>query len=144
MAQGKWWDFNDKYGFDDGNSATTRDRLARDILVRKLNESLPEDIVAVEYDRPGVHNPVLLYLVDLRGKKRLSIKELRRIVRLVHSGEARETREGKDLDHWLGDEARLPADIEDVIEEIVADSYVEADQQIATGIPSEKRWGSRR
>lgn len=72
MARGTWEDFTDKYGFDDGAQVEDRDFGARAQLVKLLNEQ-PElkdaGVRAVEYDRPGFHNPCLIVLVKaVEGK----------------------------------------------------------------------------
>lgn len=59
MAIGTWDDFTSKFGFGDGATAEQRDFWARDALVDMLNKRWPA-MRAEGYDRPGVHNPVLI------------------------------------------------------------------------------------
>ena len=65
MAMGDWEDFTSKYGFGDGNRLECCDEVARDVLVRLLNEH-PEMVAAgirtEAFDRPGVHNSCLILL----------------------------------------------------------------------------------
>ena len=71
MAIGSWDDFTSKYGFSDGETVENRDFRARKHLVRMLNK-LPamKGLRAIEYDRPGVHNPCLvIVLPNPEGKK---------------------------------------------------------------------------
>jgi hypothetical protein len=67
MARGKWEDFSDKYGFDDGEVTEDRDYAARDYLIRMLNASESfkgEGIRAVAFDRPGMHNSCMIVLLN--------------------------------------------------------------------------------
>ncbi len=67
MARGSWYnDFTEKWGFNDGGSVEQRDFDAREILIAKLNslaEFKANNIRAVAFDRPGVHNPCLVILL---------------------------------------------------------------------------------
>lgn len=67
MAIAQWKDFQNKYGFRDGATVEKRDFRARDRLCQILN-ALPEmkGVLAVGYDRPGVHNPCLIIPFDRR------------------------------------------------------------------------------
>jgi len=84
------------------------------VLVERLRSTLVEvlndhaamkaaGLQALEYDRPGLHNPCLVVLVEGRGK---SAAEL--------------------LTSWLAgeiEEAPLPDELEHVIAELVAEAY---------------------
>src|SRR5919109_4407216 len=57
-----------KYGFGDGGSIPPDAQACRTVYVEALNQvaaSLGSEVRACEYDRPGVHNPVL---IQFRGK----------------------------------------------------------------------------
>ena len=106
MATGTWEDFTSKYGFSDGASVKPRDFEARAKLVEMLNDHeamKAAGLRALEYDRPGLHNPCLLVVVERRAK---SDAEL--------------------LKSWLVgeiEEARLPDELELAISELVAEAY---------------------
>jgi hypothetical protein len=106
MATGTWEDFTSKYGFSDGASVEPRDFEARAKLVDMLNDReamKTAGLRALEYDRPGLHNPCLLVVVERRAK---SDAEL--------------------LKPWLVgeiEEARLPDELELAISELVAEAY---------------------
>jgi len=106
MATGTWDDFTDKYGFRDGACVERRDFEARSTLVEVLNDHAAikaAGLQALEYDRPGLHNPCLLVLVKGQGK---SAAEL--------------------LTSWLAGEIeaeQLPDELELEISELVAKVY---------------------
>jgi hypothetical protein len=106
MATGTWEDFTDKYGFCDGASVEPRDFEARSTLVEVLNDHgamKAAGLQALEYDRPGLHNPCLIVVVKGHGK---SAAEL--------------------LTSWLAgeiEEKQLPEDVELEISELVAGVY---------------------
>ena len=71
MATGTWEDFTDKYGFSDGASVEQRDFEARAKLVEMLNDHevmKSAGLRALEYDRPGLHNPCLVVVVKGQRK----------------------------------------------------------------------------
>src|SRR5271165_5628815 len=71
MATGTWDDFTDKYGFRDGASVGPRDFEARSTLVEVLNDHAAmkaAGLQALEYDRPGLHNPCLVVVVKGQGR----------------------------------------------------------------------------
>src|SRR5712692_858626 len=107
MATGSWKDFTDKYGFSDGASVEQRDFEARARLVEMLNghEVMKSaGLRALEYDRPGLHNPCLVVVVE---------------------GQPKPTEELLKL--WLAGEIRevplLPDELELAISELVAEAY---------------------
>lgn len=67
MAIGSWSDdFREKYGFSDGATCEDRDFEARALIVKAVN-NLPAfkkaKVKAIEFDRPGMHNPCMILLV---------------------------------------------------------------------------------
>ena len=106
MATGTWEDLTHKYGFCDGASVESRDFEARSTLVEVLNDHRAmkaAGLQALEYDRPGFHNPCLVVVVKGHGK---SAAEL--------------------LTSWLVgeiEEAPLPDELELEISEFVAEAY---------------------
>jgi len=106
MATGTWDDFTDKYGFRDGASVEPRDFEARSTLVEVLNDHgamKAAGLQALEYDRPGLHNPCLVVVVKGQGKSA-----------------------GELLTSWLAgeiEEERLPDELELEITELVAEVY---------------------
>jgi hypothetical protein len=77
MAIGTWDDFTDKFGFQDGAGVEDTDFRARAVLVKKLNDHpvmQKAKITAVEYDRPGMHNPCMILL--FKNPNRLTAKQL--------------------------------------------------------------------
>ena len=106
MATGTWEDFTHKYGFCDGASVESRDFEARSTLVESLNDHRTmkaAGLQALEYDRPGFHNPCLVVVVKGHGK---STAEL--------------------LTSWLAaeiEEVPLPDELELEISELVAEAY---------------------
>jgi hypothetical protein len=106
MATGTWDDLTDKYGFCDGASVEPRDFEVRSTLGEMLNDHAAMKVAglqALEYDRPGFHNPCLLVVVKGQGK---SATEL--------------------LSSWLAgeiEEAPLPAELELEISGLVAEAY---------------------
>jgi len=71
MATGTWEDFTDKYGFSDGEGVEQRDFEARARLVEMLNDHeamKAAGLHALEYDRPGLHNPCLVVVVKGQAK----------------------------------------------------------------------------
>jgi hypothetical protein len=106
MVTGTWEDFTNKYGFRDGAGVERRDFAARTKLVEMLNDHeamKTAGLRALEYDRPGFHNPCLLIVVEGRAK---SDTEL--------------------LKSWLAgeiEEAPLPDELELAISELVAEAY---------------------
>jgi len=106
MATGTWDDFTDKYGFRDGASVEPRDFEARSTLVAVLNDHAAmkaAGLQALEYDRPGLHNPCLVVVVKGQDKS---------AVELLTSWLAGEIKEGQ-----------LPDEMELEIFELVADAY---------------------
>ena len=108
MARGTWEDFTSKYGFDDGETVEDRDFRARKRLVAMLNK-LPgmKGLRALEYDRPGVHNPCLIVLLpnpDDRSDRRLKA----------------------DWEAGKVGSCGLPEAVEDAIEALVEESYAKA------------------
>jgi len=107
VATGTWEDFTDKYGFSDGASVEQRDFEARARLVEMLND---HDVMksagfrALEYDRPGLHNPCLVVVVDGQPKPAEELLKL-----------------------WLADEIKevplLPDELQLAISELVAEAY---------------------
>jgi hypothetical protein len=106
MATGTWDDFTDKYGFRDGASVESRDFEARSTLVEVLNDHgamKAAGLQALEYDRPGLHNPCLLIVVKGHGKSAAKL-----------------------LSSWLAGEIEtesLPDELEIEISELVAEAY---------------------
>jgi hypothetical protein len=106
MATGTWEDFTHKYGFCDGASVEWRDFEARSTLVEVLNDHRAmkaAGLQALEYDRPGFHNPCLIVVVKGHGK---SAAEL--------------------LSSWLAgeiEEAPLPYELELEVAGFVAEAY---------------------
>ena len=81
MATGTWEDFTDKDGFSDGEGVDQRDFEARARLVEKLNDHeamKAAGLHALEYDRPGLHNPCLVVVVKGQAK---AVKELLKLWR---------------------------------------------------------------
>lgn len=106
MATGTWEDFTNKYGFSDGAGVEPRDFEARARLVEMLNDHegmKTTGLRALEYDRPGLHNPCLLVVVERRAKSNMEL-----------------------LKSWLAgkiEEAPLPDELELAISELVAEAY---------------------
>jgi hypothetical protein len=106
MATGTWEDFTNKYGFRDGASVEPRDFEARAKLAEMLNDQeamKTAGLRALEYDRPGLHNPCLLVVVAGRAKSDIEL-----------------------LESWLAgeiEEASLPGELEPAISELVAEAY---------------------
>jgi len=106
MATGTWEDFANKYGFRDGASVEPRDFEARAKLAGMLNDHeamKTAGLRALEYDRPGLHNPCLLVVVARRAKSDIEL-----------------------LESWLAgeiEEAPLPGELEPAISELVAEAY---------------------
>jgi hypothetical protein len=106
MATGTWDDFTDKYGFRDGASVEPRDFEARSTLVEVLNDHAAmkaAGLQALEYDRPGLHNPCLVVVVKGQDKSAVEL-----------------------LTSWLAGEIKeeqLPDEMELEIFELVADAY---------------------
>jgi hypothetical protein len=106
MATGTWDDFTDKYGFRDGASVEPRDFEARSTLVAVLNDHAAmkaAGLQALEYDRPGLHNPCLVVVVKGQDKSAVEL-----------------------LTSWLAGEIKeeqLPDEMELEIFELVADAY---------------------
>jgi hypothetical protein len=106
MATGTWDDFTDKYGFRDGASVEPRDFEARSTLVAVINDHAAmkaAGLQALEYDRPGLHNPCLVVVVKGQDKSAVEL-----------------------LTSWLAGEIKeeqLPDEMELEIFELVADAY---------------------
>lgn len=110
MARGRWEDFTDKYGFNDGDSVDTLDFAARDFLVGKLNQNpvmRGNKLRAVAYNFAGVHNGArILILRDegpIRGKSSIE----------------GELPEGTKV-------LELPEELRDIVDDLVDGSYDEA------------------
>jgi len=106
MATGTWEDFTNKYGFSDGAGVEPRDFEARAKLGGMLNDHeamKTAGLRALEYDRPGFHNPCLLIVVERQAKSDLEL-----------------------LKSWLAgeiEETSLPVELELAISELVAEAY---------------------
>src|SRR5260370_34674089 len=106
MATGTWEDFTDKYRFSDGEGVEQRDFEARARLVEILNDHeamKAAGLRALEYDRPGLHNPCLVVVVKRQAK---APKELLKL--------------------WLAGgikEAAVPDEIEHEIASLVTEAY---------------------
>ena len=77
MARGGLKDFTSKWGFDEGELCERRDYRARDKLVELLNANpvfMELRVTAVPYNRPGMHNSVmiLVYSTDAVAGKSTS------------------------------------------------------------------------
>jgi hypothetical protein len=73
MARGQWEDFEDKYGFNDGDSVDTLDFAARDFLVRVLNQNpimREKNLRAIAYHFAGVHNAARILILKDEGRIR--------------------------------------------------------------------------
>jgi hypothetical protein len=106
MTHGRWRDFTNKYGFEDGEALNDGDYQARDKIVQILNETLKNrGITAVVYDRPGLHNSCLILLLPNKNSE---------------PPEALLERFLKEEDF---NEVALPDDIANQAEEIVAKAY---------------------
>lgn len=73
MARGRWEDFADKYGFNDGDSVDTLDFAARHFLVRALNHNRVmrgKGLRAVAYEFAGVHNGARILILKDEGRVR--------------------------------------------------------------------------
>jgi hypothetical protein len=107
MARGTWEDFSDKYGFNDGNSTDTLDYAARDFLVKKLNQNQilrRRKLRAVAVICATVHNGCQIFIVRDEGKIRGKSKvedELPPDTKFV----------------------KLPRELENLIDDIVYESY---------------------
>ena len=107
MATGTWENFTDKYGFSGGACVEQRDFEARARLVEMLND---HDVMKSaglrvrEYDRPGLHNPCSVVVVEGHGKPAEELSKL-----------------------WLAGEIKevlmLPDELELAISELVAEEY---------------------
>lgn len=66
MAIGNWDDdFRSKYGFNDGSSAEDRDFAARALIVKEVNKLdywKKAGVIAMEFNRGGMHNPCMILL----------------------------------------------------------------------------------
>ncbi len=106
MATGTWEDFTDKYGFSDGASVEQSDFEARARLVERLNDHevmKSAGLRALEYDRPALHNPCLVVVVEGQPKPAEELLKL-----------------------WLAGEIKevpLPDELELAISELVAEAY---------------------
>ena len=107
MATGTWEDFTDKYGFSGGACVEQRDFEAGARLVEMLNDHEVMKSRArspAEYNRPGLHNPCLVVVVE---------------------GQPKPTEELLKL--WLAGEIKevplLPDELELAISELVAEAY---------------------
>lgn len=73
MARGRWEDFADKYGFNDGDSVDTLDFAARHFLVKALNYNRvmqEKGLRAVAYQFAGVHNGARILILENKGRVR--------------------------------------------------------------------------
>ena len=98
MATGTWEDFTDKYGFSDGEGVEQRDFEARARLVEMLNDHeamKAAGLHALEYDRPGLHNPCLVVVVKGEAK---AAKEL---LKLWLAGEIKEAPVPDEIEHEI-------------------------------------------
>ena len=71
MASATWDDFTSKFGFNEGSTLEEQDFEARSALVEMLNEHpamRSSQLRAVEYDRPGMHNPCMIVILPARGQ----------------------------------------------------------------------------
>ena len=106
MAIGTWEDFTNKYGFCDGASVEPRDFEARSTLVEVLNDHAAmkaAGLQALEYDRPGLHNPCLVVVVKGQAKA------AKKLLKLWLAGEI--------------NEAPLPDEVEREIASFVTEAY---------------------
>jgi hypothetical protein len=106
MATATWEDFTGKYGFSDGAAVDARDFEARSVLVGLLNKHpamKSARLRALEYDRPGLHNPCLVIVVTEQGEADSELLRLR-------------------LENQLVD-ADLPPELELVLPALIAEAY---------------------
>lgn len=107
MAHGTWEDFTSKWGFSDGNGVDNIDFEARKLLVKALNanpDMVKAKVRALEFDRPGWHNPCLV--VHVEAKEGKSDEQL--------------------LADWEADalpEAPLPEAVDEVVEDLICEAY---------------------
>jgi len=74
-----WDDFMDKTGFDDGERIPADARLMRSVYIQALNGLLRRtnnQHRVVAYNRPGVHNAVLIVVVTVETFSRLDSNEV--------------------------------------------------------------------
>ena len=61
-----WEDYQTKWGFGDGDSVPPDALMLRQVYVRELNRMLAKrnsSVRLLAYDRPGMHNPLLIVRV---------------------------------------------------------------------------------
>ena len=71
MASATWDDFTSKWGFHEGGRLKAQDFEARSTLVTMINDHPAMQVAqlrAVEYDRPGLHNPCMIVVLPTRGQ----------------------------------------------------------------------------
>jgi len=106
MATGTWEDFTNTYGFSDGARVEQRDFEARGRLVEMFNDhavTKSAGLRALEYDRPGLHNPCLVVVVEGQAKPPEELPKL------SLAGET--------------NEVPLPADLKLALSESMAEAY---------------------
>jgi hypothetical protein len=67
-----WQDFNDKYGFGDGGSTPPDAEACREAYIKVINglaEKRGSKVRVVAYDRPGVHNGILVLMIPAKRLK---------------------------------------------------------------------------
>ena len=129
MARGSWEDFTSKWGFGDGDASEGRDFEARDIFARMLNKILAEDIRAVPYDRPGVHNSCLIIFLRVKSRKEPSQRKLQRLLDASwSSGTAKDKEEAAKLE-FIPDHKLKFIDEDTETEDLISAAYWKADQK---------------
>jgi hypothetical protein len=110
MARGRWEDFKDKYGFNDGDSVDTLDFAARDFLVRRLNQNpvmKAEKLRALAHRFAGVHNGARILILRDKGPTKAKSSARDDLLEVIEPVE-------------------LPEELENVIGDLVDASYDEA------------------
>jgi hypothetical protein len=119
----QYWDaMHDKFGFDDGEAIPAGAELYRTVYVRYLNVALKRlgsSVRVVAYNRPGVHNHVLICCLPAQVVDQLSLAE-------IESGEVEfSATDESDLD-------RAYFDAVDQAIEADLDQYVEVTTEISS------------
>ena len=131
MARGRWEDFADKHGFNDGDSVDTLDFAARDFLIKLLNQNSvmrTKKLRAIAYNFAGVHN----------GARILIVKGAESIHRMPFRGTLPKRAEIVEL----------PAELRDQVDDLVDTSYDQAwdalARQFKRALPRRSRAGQGR
>jgi hypothetical protein len=118
-----WEDYQSKWGFGDGDAVPPDAALLRQVYCRELNRELQKrksTVRLLAWDRPGVHNPLLILRVSAHQVR--GVPERRLWLGQWDGG-------------WQPEGEWQEPDADEVFDQVIADAYsMELDDRVETTV----------